>query len=363
MDFCDEKYNDFPECHWHLWLWRTIPIVQLVFGSLGNIMNIIILSRKRLQQFSTTVYLIFLAFADFCALWTSIFPGFASHGFGKDLRASSQFMCKMTDWIGFTSAGFSIWLLVLLTMERMILTRCPVSSRLKLTRRTAFITAIVCLLILTGLFAHIPFGFEIKLLPTDNSNKTVNQRQCAPVNTKYEEFHNTSLLVFSFLFILVPMILILMSNGVIIVTIIQQRKRFCKVDSVGRAQNVNKYNKTKTSTKMILLISAFFLFTTLPYVFSKVFDSAVLPVTNKDLARRTLSDSVWTFVIHCNYTFNFLLYCVSGTLFNEELRAFVKETKETIYKLFTNVVVANRHDINATRTLPSSNIVLYSRDF
>lgn len=338
MDICNQAGNKYKECWWNLWLWRTIPFLQLMFGTFGNIMNIIILSRKRFQQKSTSVYLICLAVADSLALWTAMSIGVAFNVFGIDLRVTSQVMCKITDWLTFTSGGFSIWLLVLLTIERMMLARFPVFSRSKLTRRSAKLAALACLLVITSLYAHLPFGMELIQTPVDIRSGTVIQESCVPGSVEYAAFLQIAywfviLIVFNF----APITIMIIGNGLIIATIFLQRKRFNAIIPEVQVQT-NSNKKRKSSTRLILLINAFYIFTTVPFVIKKTLETFEPPVNDAERVRSLLSDSVLSLLVYSNYTFNFLLYCVSGSIFNEELRAFLRETKHKFARLCSRSV-------------------------
>lgn len=335
MDNCYVYYDDFTDCRWNVWLWRTIPIFLILFGTVGNAMNVIILSRKRLQRNPTTVYLLFLAVADLCTLWTTVFPGVLIYGFGQNLSSKSHFTCKSTEYVGYTSGGYSIWLVVLLTIERMMLIRFPVFSRSKLTRRFSFITALTCLAVIVILFVHMPLGREIQVTETDNGNSTVRHIRCFP--TKFQTFYKQIWPFFILMFFyLAPITLLVIANCVTIASICLQRKRFCRVNPVGPTHQSNTDKKTKSTSKMILLISAFFIFTTLPYILKRVFEPKI-PITDdkEKHARRILSESIFRFVMYCNYTCNFILYCTTGTIFREELKKFVKQAKQQLFKMLS----------------------------
>lgn len=338
MDTCFAHFNDFVECQLNLWLWRTVPIVQLVFGTLGNGLNILILLRKRLQKYSSTVYLIFLAGADLCTLWTWTFSNIIFQGFGRDIRASSQFSCKIILFVTCTAGGYSMWLIVLLSIERMVLVRFPVFSKSNITRRSALITALACLGLIASPLSYVLFKYELKYNAMNSDNATAQKIICDSPST--EKHFRIILWLF---FNLVPIALLLIGNGVIIVTIVVQRRRYCTVNPVERAHKYNIYRKTKSSTRMVLLISAFFISTIFPYTFFEAFKT---PSVNKQtLARKILMESIFLFVIYCNYTFNFILYCVSGTVFRDELQTFVRET---IQKISTILLFAEIRPSNTT---------------
>lgn len=340
MDTCDKSYDIFVECSWNRWLWRTIPIVQLLFGTLGNIMNITILLRKRLRKYSTTVYITALAFSDLCCLWSTLFQGLFVQGFGKNLRADSQFICKVIDWIGYTFGGYSIWLLAFITFERVMLIRYPAFSRLRFTRRSAVITTLSCLVVTAGSYCQIPFEFDIQHITTlDSENITVTKKICAISNSDYKAFYkNTFILVYSFFYTALPVMLIIIANIVIIVSLCVQRRRLCAVNPTGQVHKSNAEKKTKSSTKMVILMSAFFVFTRFPYSLKKSFEPKTAQ-NDKELVQSALIDSVLVFVIYCNLTFNFLLYCTSSSIYKEELRAFVANCRKQIFKVDSGTAV------------------------
>ncbi|XP_052236161.1 pyrokinin-1 receptor-like [Dreissena polymorpha] len=154
----------FRECYIDYWLWATVPGLFLLVGVVGNTLNIIILSRNRIRKFSTSVYLMFLAVSDMLFMFSSCLIETVYETTGKRLEDTSNFMCKTSHWIAHTSAGFSVWLLVLLTIERVLLTKWPYVAKARLSSRNALkaslVTAVMC-----ALFpVHYFFGFEIRLV-------------------------------------------------------------------------------------------------------------------------------------------------------------------------------------------------------
>lgn len=317
-------------------------------------MSIITLLRKRLQKHASTVYLIFLAFADLCMLWTGLYTDYCFHGFGLDIKTTSLFSCKIMDFVAYASGGYSVWLIVLLTIERMMLTRFPIFSKSNLTRKFTLITAMVCLLIMVCLFFHIPFWYEIKVSVIRSENGTAVERVCTSTQEELQAQTSLWAVVLWIMFSLFPITILVIANGVIIGSIIFQRKRFCTVDPSGRVHQQNSYKKTKSLTRMILFVSAFFIFCTLPAIFKRAFESRALSIDVKEQARKVLIESVFLFVFYSNSTFNFILYCLSGSVFQQEFFNCISETKKMVFKFYTSYVChmdstsENTHTVNFT---------------
>lgn len=313
--------NDFPECTWNAWLWFTAPFILLFLGTFGNILNVIILVRPRMRKYSTTIYLICLAFADTSVLWTAIPPEMLKRGFLTDVYTHSNVLCKMIKWVNHASAGFSAWLLVLLTAERMLLTKSPVFARSKMTRKSSVIAAMCVLIISVGLSSHYLFGVEVRTFQVQNGNISSSTPLCTFASTSFEDFYTEIWPLMVLIVInLFPTILILIGNGVIVATLILQRRKLIKVNPLEDEQKLTKYKKVKSSSKMIFLICGFFIFTTFPYTSFSVLKWKIEPADAKAEARLLLIDTCLHLLVDCNFTFNFLLYFVSGSLFKEELK-------------------------------------------
>ncbi|XP_052236162.1 C-C chemokine receptor type 3-like [Dreissena polymorpha] len=212
----------FRACYIDYWLWATVPGLFLPVGVVGNTLNIIILSRKRIRKFSTSVYLMFLAVSDMLFMMSSCLAETVHEMTGKRLEVTSNFMCKTNNWIVHTSAGFSVWLLVLLTIERVLLTKWPYVAKARLSSRNALkaslVTAVVC-----ALFpVHYFFGFEIRLA-INHINQTRNT--CQPLPGEYYLFDQYPWKVMILVVLnIIPMCLITAGNLAILATIVKQKR-------------------------------------------------------------------------------------------------------------------------------------------
>ena len=72
-----------------------------------------------------------------------------------DLRA---FNCYGRKWLSMTGACVSVWLLVMLTFERLIFVRFPTKGKLLMTRRFALIVSVAVVTISALFTSHLIFG-------------------------------------------------------------------------------------------------------------------------------------------------------------------------------------------------------------
>lgn len=312
-----------------LWLWRTVPCVQLLIGTFGNIMNVVILSRRRIRKYSTTVYLICLAVADLTILWTMTFPKMLQYGFDIYVRAENEVLCRVLPWLSYSAGSYSVLLLAAVTIERLILTRWPVYARSNLNRRKSFTAALSILVFTSALSAHLPFGYQIQISQLNISNETTRVPICSYVSEEYRVFYKTAWAWTIFFFLNVVMILLIaIGNGTILITLCQQKKKLLQATATYDKQpsKDNRFNRSKSSTKMVFVISLSFILTTLPHTIYRVISGLRISRGDGDDAVEKLQDTVTILLLYCTFTFNFLLYCVSGSVFKEELRAFLSET-------------------------------------
>lgn len=324
MDPCLNK--DFPECKWRSWLWATVPVVEITFGTIGNILNILILSRKRLRKYSTTVYLLCLAFADIVTLWASVWPNMLKGAYKTDMWQMTQVSCKSIRWITHSAAGYSIWLLVLLAIERLCYTKYPLIAKSALSRRNSFVVAMVLLFCAAALPSHYLFGYKLQVISVTVKNVSENVTICEPISTKFSVFYQSTWPLIIFLvYTVVPVLIIVTANMVIMVLIIIQQHKLARVYHGTESQTPKRKNKVRSSTKMIFLISGVFILTTLPYTVNRATVSKAM--NQQEEARQSLVETILVQLLYCNFALNFLLYVVSGTIFKQEWQSFLCECR------------------------------------
>lgn len=327
MDICDANF--YLACKVRLWLWKTIPAVQMVFGSFGNILNVIILSRKRMKKIPTSVFLMCLSIADLVTLWTLPLPNILMIVFDVDFRIYSEVLCGSSHMINHAVGGFSIWLLVILSIERMVMTRFPVHARSKLTRRKCMIIVVATLMLTTLFSSHSLFGYRIQMTSVKSSNRTTVQLICHYLPT-FSTFYTTTWKYTVFLvYIVIPAALIIVCNATILYSLLQQRRKFAAVTPGEDCQMANRHmtSKEKSTTKLIFVVSACFIFTMLPQTTNRVLQARRKQTDEAGKANRLLLDDSLLILFFCNYSLNFLLYFVSGTLFKQEWKALVADIR------------------------------------
>ena len=59
-------YQSYSEYKAGIIIWKTVPPILITFGTCGNILSIVVLTRKSIRKSTTAIFLIFLTFSGLC---------------------------------------------------------------------------------------------------------------------------------------------------------------------------------------------------------------------------------------------------------------------------------------------------------
>jgi hypothetical protein len=139
-----DDYMDFTDYKSAVWIWTLTPPVVLFLGTLGNILSIVVWNCKKMRGSSTACYLTALAVSDLVVLYTGLAKHWIFYVFGIYIHELSEVGCKLHSWTVYVALSMSSWILIAVTVERVMSVLFPFSVRRKCTRMTAVI--ILCLL-------------------------------------------------------------------------------------------------------------------------------------------------------------------------------------------------------------------------
>ena len=321
----------YVQCHIAFWIWKTIPIGLLAFGTVGNILSLVVLMRKKLRQSSTTVFFVCLAISDLTVTWHGPFRNMLIWVKQFEILTLSPFHCKMQEAIAHTAGGTSIWMLVLLTMERVISVVFPMVARMSIKRKHTTIAAVSAFVINALVNCHFILWKELQWKSVEQKlNNTGNEtassdtaslvKVCAPTNDVYAHFltkwwSGIVLIAYN----IVPFTLILSGNATIALTL-WRRRRNMPTSSSQRSEQM------QSVTKLVFWLSGFFLLCVSPYcVFHVMFQAQDESLSGEGIAWLQLFLAMALMLLLSNYTFNFCFYFLTGSTFRLELYALMSE--------------------------------------
>lgn len=271
-----------------------IAPILVVFGTVGNILTLYVLSKSKFTDMTVSVYLRTLAVVDTLFLWISDDMARIIEHVTTTNIFSAEWACKSWTWIRLSLPRISSWLLVAVSIERTICIKYPYKAKIWCTKKNAIcVTTFLCLFFLA---AFIPFAMMYNAYDTPGA--------CLLSEDVYFAFSLIATLTYS----VIPGILITICNFIIIQILLRAaRKRSQMLRASCKNLNLN-------ITVMLLINSFVFIILTGPINISLFIEHLC--------TTEILSDSVYTMLslmATSNHAVNFLLYLCSCSQFRHEL--------------------------------------------
>lgn len=325
--------EETPTLVWHIRN-ACIPtwILIITFGLVGNILTVALLSSPNLRRHSTSIYLRWLAVVDILYLLCSLSVNLIGYVtfFPDTLRDRAYLLCLGLPFLHYTLSYLSVWLLVAVTVDRMIWVVLPFHARKICNHKNAFIVAVSLVGIFTCLDIHFFFTLTFKL--EANSSLKDPTHSCEPdsfINNIYPYIDLVLLL-------LIPIMFMIVCNSAIIFKL-RRIKKIRQTRLQGPTETIKEKSQSHSSKKrkkasigsssltaMLLSINIFFVVSITPLlVYDIVYFAADLrSVVSHNEAKFGgilfgIEQIVYT-VWYLHFAAHFLIYCMSGPRFRSE---------------------------------------------
>ena len=317
MDNATETYRRYSEYKAGLLIWKSVPPFLIAFGTAGNCLSIIVLTRRSVRKSTTALFLTCLTVADLLVIYTGLLRQWLINLLEFDIRHVSEVICKFHTWLVYTSLDFSAWMFVALTLERIIAVWSPMqySSRTTCNRRNATVLIILVLAFLLGLNSHIIYGVGNK-----------GKRKCVSVDKRYSLFFNT---VWTWIdlcvYCLIPLAVIAVGNTLILLKVYRNRRdldrRQSSISVLSRnSQHLSRHHQS-SMTVVLITMNTVFLITTLPIsIYNIGYTNWSLTTNQRSIAKLELWWAVANMLMYSNNALNCLLF-LSGSHFRREFKS------------------------------------------
>ena len=127
-------------------LWTYVPPIIITVGVIGNSLAVLVLSRKKVRKNATVVFLISLAFSDTSVLLSLLLENWLRVALNIRLLDLSAAGCKIHQYFVHFAGHMAAWILVLVSVERLIAVYFPMRHKLWFTwKRAIIMITILCL--------------------------------------------------------------------------------------------------------------------------------------------------------------------------------------------------------------------------
>lgn len=348
--------------------------ILIVFGIVGNIVSLVIWNRgKQSKKYVCATYFKLVAFSDICVL---VVPGtyelFRLYPVSYSITKYSDFVCKGVTFGRLFFPQISTWLLVVLTVERLLSIVFSLKYHLGNARRRAYIAASTILALGLMLTSPLLYGMGTKTfyrtIPAFNLSFNVSEQQIvtstelsytykpanetsskndkglladssykgSEIHEKMDSFNRTDARVtnrtsvscdfynlsrvmervawemnYVILLCILPLTLIVCCNFIILLRLCKNRKAMSNVS--GRKDNVSAFTKFVVATGIIFTMS------TVPmtlFVLTYLKHLNVTLIVNETNIFPEISRTLFSL----NNGTNFLLYYISGETFRKDFK-------------------------------------------
>ncbi|CAH1800930.1 unnamed protein product [Owenia fusiformis] len=315
--------EDYVEYQIGMALWKYMSPVIIVLGVIGNILSFLVTTFTSMKQANMSIYLSALAVSDTGALIIGLGHPWLSVLFNFDIRKTHEWACKIHVFFTYLFIDLSAWMLVSVTIDRVIFVYLPLRARSICTRRNAIIVINLVVLIIIGINCNLLFTIGYR-----------GNSRCFIVEG-FEGFHISYWpWIDASVSSLAPFSILIVCNMLIIIQLLRVRNNRRKKLNVS---NSNKDDKTRSMTIMLVMISVLFLCFTAPVSFDIIIKLSKrantverAPTTLAEQARSVLSQAIVHMLMYLNSALNFVMYCLSGKKFRDSLKKLLCR-KKTIY--------------------------------
>ena len=320
--------EDYSEYRHAVRIWQIVSPLLLLVGTVGNILTIIVLSKRRSRYNSTAVYLCALAISDIVVLNTGLLRQWMLYTFDFDLRGLTSVMCKIHLFLVYWSTQCSSWFLVAMTCERFMGVWLPHKVKQGCTRRAALFVIFAIAGSLMMLNIHWLYGFG-NLTLTINHNETEVSECVVVAGDAYRwYFTYTWNWIDLCMFCLIPFLVLLFGHISILLKVFWSRQKTRKQQPVMNQSITSATTKkeiTSQLTVMFVLLNVVFFVSTAPisaYLSSEPFWMDSIE-TEYDNALNNLWWASVNILMYLNNAVNFVLYFLSGSRFRAEVRTLI----------------------------------------
>ncbi|CAF1151853.1 unnamed protein product [Adineta steineri] len=325
---------------------RYISIVLLFFGIIGNILNILVFTRKIFRNNICVTYFLASAIFDFLFIIIGLIPR-TLNGFNVDPTQNSAIICKLKFFIIYLSGYTAAWFIGFASIERYLTSSTDVNTRQLITMKRAHLSMVFIIL-----FGFLAFGEQFYCIDI-NQNFLGSSQSCFQLRLNIQCQIVDSLMQFLFQ-ILAPALMMIVFGSLTLRNIRRKHRRINVIQTANRPSsmatitnaipipipqqpinNTNGQNKQPSSKEvnrvtqkreaqlsLILFIQiAVFVISSFPLGVYKLYSVATIYDT-KSVLRVAIENTLFNIFVICAYLNNaikFYIYTLCGTVFRQEL--------------------------------------------
>ena len=321
-----------------LWISKIVRIyIQPLVTITGILLNLLCfyVIRKSRHLSITNLYVAYLSLINCGVLvigglnhWLHLF------NIQFSLILSSNIFCKMFTFLFYTFSYCSVFILIIMTIERvrLALNYTKINRKSKTRCLKLFILSIFCSILLNS---HFLVSYHIESMLIYFQNKTILEKSC--IDTRWNYFYeNIWIYLDAMIYSIFPFIALNILNGIILSLLKNNKiKRFTtktrqQIDHSRLSNYKGKKIKIKTNNQKISLIlisiNLSYLIFSMPIVLLQIIYFIInknLEINRKLQLYIDMAKSIAELLQYFNHSTNFILYCIHDKIFRNRVFNFL----------------------------------------
>lgn len=294
---------------------RIVPIFQIVLGSFGNLMNILIFTRKSLRTNPCSLYFLASSINNLFVLYVATLTRLLSSGWKIDPSNYNTVLCKLRIFFVYSSLALIQWLVVLASIDR-YLSSCQSArfrqmSSLSIARKSIGFTLIMIALA----HFHTFIWWSVDYIGSNT--------YCNIFIFEYEIAFQVFFLIFT---CAVPPFLMAIFGTLTIFNVRKLRKQVVPQNNDARNERIR--SKDRQMILMLLIQVLVTILCTLPFsvvnITSMIFQY-LITLSDYGNAINTFYSNIGRLVNYFNPVVGFYIYTLSSKTFRTEMKCMITE--------------------------------------
>ena len=310
------------------YLYKYVVPVIFIVGNIGNLLSILIFSKKSWRKNVCVFYFKIVILFNTCYLNSIGLGTIFIHGFHISLHNSSSILCKSYIYTSFLFFCLSPTVLILAFIDRLLISSQNIDTRLYSSKRLAYFSLSIGTCIWVIFNIHILVMFNIKqIVPT----VVVCLLDSSRIYTDFVTYFYS---VMNVVFCLVMIILCVLS--------FKNVRRIRTVPREKRNQQIRKMNKKDFQLLRCLFVQGLVnVVLSMPFLLLYIYQAVT-----RDIIRTPFDQALLTFLNRLFTVLYIMYYASTFFIFAAVSRAFRHELKSFIWKIVGKEVIPIREEEN-----------------
>ena len=224
----------------------VFPVIVII-GTVCNFLTFLVMRRKKMQHQSTYFYMAVLAVADELVLLVGCLNTSLYAYFNTNFLFLSEISCKLACLALYATFHFSVWVVVIMTIERFVAVAFPLqASRICTVKRAKIATMLLALLILC-INAHFLFTHSLQ------RNSETESDQCYATTDAYRNFMiSIWTWIDGVLYSFIPLSLLIIFNILIVHNLVKAKNTIKKYNDNHKSSSKKILERSSTSKELDL---------------------------------------------------------------------------------------------------------------